>query len=115
MGAVAGAVVSGVIIGSSVKKASAASDAAAAQASDAQAIAIADADERARIREEELEAERKRIFEATKPTQESATFTFGLQNRTQMGGFSDFVSPNPNDTGARNIGFNSSSLIGGLS
>ena len=116
MGAVAGAVVGGVIVGRSVKKAGAAADDAAAQASDAQAQAIEDARILAEERERELEEERKRIFEATKPQEEAARFTFGLGNRGDMGGFSDFISPTSDkvSTSTGGMSLNSSTILGGF-
>ena len=42
-------------------------------------------------KEEELRAERERIFRATQPAQQAATFQFGLQDRGDMGAYSDFI------------------------
>jgi len=113
--AVTGAVVSGGIAAVSASKASKAASSAANQASAEQAQAIADAEEAARIREEELQAERQRIFDATKPMQESAQFTFGLGTRPDMGGFSDFIATGGNEIGGtRSLDLSSSTLLGGL-
>ncbi|RLE44729.1 hypothetical protein DRJ25_06435 [Candidatus Woesearchaeota archaeon] len=108
--AVAGSVVSGAISAKSAKDASKAADASAAQTSAEQALAIENAQILADEEEEKAQLERQRIFDATKPMQESASFTFGLQQRPEMGGFSDFVAVGEPISG--NTGFN---MLGGLS
>ncbi len=115
MGAIAGAIVGGLIMGGSAKKAAKKADRAASQAAYEQELAIDEAEEKARIEEEELLAERQRIFDATQPQQESAQFTFGLQNRSEMGGFSDFISTDsPTGSGTDFAKLNTSTLLGGF-
>ncbi len=107
---IAGAVVGGAISARSAKKASKAANASAAQTSAEQALAIDNAQILADEEEEKAQIERQRIFDATKPMQESASFTFGLQQRPAMGGFSDFVAVGEPISG--NTGFN---MLGSLS
>jgi 6-phosphogluconolactonase (cycloisomerase 2 family) len=71
------------------------------------------ADEQAELARLEAEKEQERIFSATKPEEEGAKITFGVDNEGEMGTYNDFLVPKPTSTSKPALGGLGFNTLGG--